>query len=108
MKHSKYSNSADKKISLGPVFAVNPIFVTKIEVVGCGDDNWWLEVHMIGGKSLTTELESPTAINQLAFDMVAANPKIIVDRFPKDLRSRLTNPDRVLDMAFQPLESNHV
>lgn len=84
MKHSKYSNSADAKISLGPVFAVNPIFVKKIALIGADSDElWWLEVVMIGDKRLTTELEPPAAIVQLALDMVAANPNIIVFH-PKD------------------------
>lgn len=77
---SKYPEAAEEKVSLGPVFGINPRYVKKIVFVCC--DTPWLEIHMLSGKPITTELEDNTFCSDLARELIRRNPKIELERVP--------------------------
>jgi hypothetical protein len=79
---SKYPESAEPQISLGPVFSINPRYVKKIELI-MSDDRCWLDVYTVGNAQLQTELESSEFVLALADKFIAANPAIEVERYPK-------------------------
>lgn len=55
---SKYPESSEDKINLGPAFAINPRYVTKIEIVLAGQETSWLIVTIANLDDATSELES--------------------------------------------------
>jgi len=76
------SDIGSVKISLGPVFSVNPQCVERIvtlpESIG---DPTWINVHCYGDIVLQTELESPQTCKDLVAEFIAANPAIRVEEF---------------------------
>lgn len=73
---SKYPESDEPKVSLGPVFAVNPRYIKKIDIVLMDDGVGWLDAYTMGNAKLTTELESTKYVLAVGDALLAANPAI--------------------------------
>lgn len=80
---SKYPEAAEEKISLGPVFGINPRYVKRIVFVCHEFEPSWLEIHMISGrKPITTELENNSFCSDLVKQFLKRNPAIELERAP--------------------------
>jgi hypothetical protein len=73
---SKYEESKQNKISLGPVFALNPTYVKRISVVGPAEESAWIEVVLVANYTITSELETLTWCKEKAKAFRDANPAI--------------------------------
>jgi hypothetical protein len=76
---SKYPESAEDKISIGPVYALNPRYVKSIVIVAAGGpEQSWLDVRTVGNMSLTSELEHLDWCKETALAFQSRNPAIVV------------------------------
>ena len=74
---SKYPESNEAKISIGPVYAFNPRYVRSIVIIEGGGTSW-LDVNLVSGRKITSELEPLEWCHKTADAFKAANPDIKV------------------------------
>ena len=80
---SKYPESNETKISLGPVYAINPRYVGRVKAVvfpTCHNEISHVAVYHLGGDELfTSELESVKWCMEKVAEFKRHNPAVVVD-----------------------------
>jgi hypothetical protein len=80
---SKHLEASETKVSLGPVFAINPRYVKSILLVDCGAESAsWIDVKPMLGPPFSSELETLAWCEAKAQELMQANPDIELIRYP--------------------------